>query len=1038
MAKSNGRRTGAPEPGEARELPSVEHEVRTSGDGFEAARRRRELSFRQRAMEDFKTTMREAARYGEIKRSPYGFKPVAVMTAITAVSAIDASVFGIAFPEIVKDLDVDIIQLIGIFSIISFFLIFATLGLAWLADRYRRVPFLGIGAIVSGLNSVVTAGSHGPITFGAAQAGNAVGEQILDVPIASLNADYYPVDVRGKVFAFRGVIGRLLRVAGPLIIAYVATATSLKWRLPWLITGPLLVLTGVLSLLVLREPVRGYMERKAVGVDEEEALEAEEPVSFGEAWRTIWGIRTVRRLFISNIPLGIADYIFGVFFTVLLFEHYGLGIRQRAFMFAGVAAVALPFGFMAGGVLDRLVRYRPQRVLVFTGLLSVVASIFFFGVGFAPPLWVLIACFAVYVSASALLGPARSFLFVQILPANVRTMGVQVFLLADIPGTIFRFFILAFVFSRWGTQGAIFSTIPLYLLSAFIELSAAGLFERDMRSAAASQAAAAEWRAARAAGRAKLLVCRDVDVEYDGVQVLFGVDFDVEEGDIVALLGTNGAGKSTLLRAINGTHEASSGAVVFDGRDITHMPPHEIAARGIVSMPGGRGVFPDLTVRENLMLGNWLTEEDQAEKRLAEAIEMFPVLNQRANERAQLLSGGEQQMLSLAMAFLNKPRLLVIDELSLGLSPAAVQQLIEVVRRIHAQGTTIIVVEQSVNVALTVAERAIFMEKGEVRFVGLTEDLLRRPDILRAVYVKGTGALSASPRSAVKAERDRRRYAIEQARPILEVTDLTKSFGGVKAVESVSFELREGEALGLIGPNGAGKTTVFDLVSGYQIPDGGTVLYEGVDVTTLPAEERAKLGLIRRFQDARLFPSLSVYENILVSLERRAEVRSILLTTLQVPQARQAERRQRRRADRLIELLELGAYRDKFVKELSTGLRRITDIACVLATEPRLLLLDEPSTGIAQAESENLAPMLRRVRHETGCSMLVIEHDMPLISEISDELLAMDQGKVVVRGFPDVVLNDERVITSYLGTSENVIERSGLGAATRRKVKQKT
>jgi branched-chain amino acid transport system ATP-binding protein len=129
-------------------------------------------------------------------------------------------------------------------------------------------------------------------------------------------------------------------------------------------------------------------------------------------------------------------------------------------------------------------------------------------------------------------------------------------------------------------------------------------------------------------------------------------------------------------------------------------------------------------------------------------------------------------------------------------------------------------------------------------------------------------------------------------------------------------------------------------------------------------------------------------------------------------------------------------FRDKFVKELSTGLRRITDIACVLATEPRLLLLDEPSTGIAQAESENLAPLLRRVRHETGCSMLVIEHDMPLISEVSDELLAMDQGSVVMRGTPDVVLNDERVIASYLGTSENVIERSGLGGS-RRKVTQK-
>ena len=133
----------------------------------------------------------------------------------------------------------------------------------------------------------------------------------------------------------------------------------------------------------------------------------------------------------------------------------------------------------------------------------------------------------------------------------------------------------------------------------------------------------------------------------------------------------------------------------------------------------------------------------------------------------------------------------------------------------------------------------------------------------------------------------------------------------------------------------------------------------------------------------------------------------------------------RPRADRLIELLELGAYRDKFVKELSTGLRRIVDLACVLAAEPKVLLLDEPSSGIAQAEAEGLGAAAARVRFETGCSILIIEHDMPLISAVSDELIALDQGRVVVRGTPDDVLNDERVIESYLGTSEAAVKRSG-------------
>ncbi len=1002
-------------------------------EALEVARRRQELSFWQRALFDFKRTLREAARYGEIARSPFGLRPIVVLTVIGGIGALEGSVLGLAIPDVIKDLDIDVVRLVGIFSIVGFLMIFVSLGLAWFADRIRRAPLVGIGTIIYGAASLGTAGVQRDLTLGVAQGVSGVGNKIIDVPLSSLSADYYPVGVRGKVFALSGVIGRVLGIAAPVIVAYLATATSLSWRLVYLITGPLLILAGIWAIFALKEPIRGYMERRAVGLSDEEARVPEPPVSFGEAWRTIWAIRTLRRLFIGAIPAGVGEYIFGFFFAILLFEKYGLSLRERAFLFAGLAVFALPFGFAAGGIVDALTRRRPQRVLVFSGLLGVASSFFILGIAAAPPLWMLAIVFIGFGCAGALLGPAKSVLFVQILPAHVRTMGASVTLLAAIPGTIARFFLINYVVERWGTQGALYAASPLIILSALIDLSAAGLFERDMRSAMASQAASAVWRAAKNAGRAKLLVCRDVDVDYDGVQVLFGVDFDVDEGEIVALLGTNGAGKSTLLRAINGTHEASSGAVVFDGRDITHMPPHEVARRGVVSMPGGRGIFPDLSVTENLMLGTWITESEDAEERLKEVFALFPILEERANERAQLLSGGEQQMLSLALAFLNKPRLLIIDELSLGLSPVVVQQLIEIVKQIHAQGATVIVVEQSVNVALSLAERAIFMEKGEVRFVGRTEELLKRPDILRAVYVKGTGTLGGT-QSAVKGERERRRYSIEGARSVLQVEGVSKTFGGVTAVTDVSFDLREGESLGLIGPNGAGKTTVFDLVSGYQTVDGGRITYEALDVTHLPAEERAKLGLVRRFQDARLFPSLSVYENILVALERQAEVRSIFLTTLQVPQARQAEARQRQRADRLIELLDLGAYRDKFVKELSTGLRRITDIACVLATEPRLLLLDEPSTGIAQAESENLGPLLRRIRHETGCSLLIIEHDMSLISQISDELLAMDQGRVLVRGTPEEVLNDDRVVSSYLGISDNLVEASSRKRTNKRKV----
>lgn len=985
-----------------------------------------EPSFLKKGKANFKQYLKEAADYGSLRRTPYGLRPLIVFVILSIGVAIDARIFGLAAPEIIQDLDLDIAKLLATLGILGFFLIFGTLGLAFLADRVRRVPIVALGAILSGIGSIFTSRSSTLWTLGVSRATDQVGGQALSVPISSLTADYYPPDSRGKAVALVGVIGRVVGISAPVIIAALVVATPLGWRFPYIVTAPILILSGILTFVALREPIRGYMERKSLGLPEEEARIPEESASFGEAWRTIWAIRTVRRLFISDIPGSAGDRIWAIFFSIFLFEQYQMNITERGWLSAGVALVALPFGFLAGGVVDVLLRRRPQRILVFSGILSLATSIAVFGIASAPPLWVLVAIFIMFGSVSALIGPARSVLYLNILPAHIRTLGTSVTILAQVPGTIFQTFAIGFFFINYGIQGALAVAGAFFFISSLIELSAAGLFERDMRAALASQVASEEWRRARDEGKGKLLVCRDLDVEYDGVQVLFGIDFDVEENEIIALLGTNGAGKSTLLRAISGVQEASAGAIVFDGRDITHIPPHEISQRGVIHMPGGRGVFPALTVKDNLLLGTWMLEDSEQEASMNEVFEIFPILSERRNERAGLLSGGEQQMLSLAQAFLSKPKLLMIDELSLGLSPAIVGQLIEVVKAIHQRGITIIIVEQSVNVALTIAEKAIFMEKGEVRFVGKTSDLLTRPDILRAVYVKGTGALTSAPTSGVKTEKELKRYELERARNILEVVGLRKSYGGIRAVNDVSFELREGESLGLIGPNGAGKTTIFDLISGYQLPDAGQIRYEGVDLTSLRPDERAKLRMVRRFQDARLFPSLTVYENLLVALDTKLDVRNIFITMLQVPQVRQSERRIRRRAEGLIELLELGAYRDKFVKELSTGLRRIVDIACVLAAEPKVLLLDEPSSGIAQAEAEGLGPLLRRVKFETGCSLLVIEHDMPLISAISDELIALDQGTVVIRGTPDEVLNDERVIESYLGTSEEVVKRSGL------------
>ena len=532
-----------------------------------------------------------------------------------------------------------------------------------------------------------------------------------------------------------------------------------------------------------------------------------------------------------------------------------------------------------------------------------------------------------------------------------------------------------------------------------------------------------------------LLSCRGVDMAYGPVQILFGVDFDVHQGEIVALLGTNGAGKSTLLKGICGLVKPKRGTVVFNGDDITDLPADVTTHRGIALMPGGKGVFPTLSVAENLRLFAWLTRKDadEIEATRKEVFELFPILHQRQDQMAGDLSGGEQQMLALGGALMTKPELLMIDELSLGLAPTIVGQLLDVVREIHRRGTTIVIVEQSINVALQLAQRAVFMEKGEVRFEGATADLLDRPDILRSVFIAGAAAADADAPAKVKAPPRHGGKAMTNgdARVLLETIELTKRFGGITAVDEVDLQLKDGEILGLIGHNGAGKTTLMDCVSGFLPIDGGRIELQGRDVGDLAPHDRAVLGLGRSFQDALLYPTLTVAETISVALERHLESKDMLAAALQLPASYESELAVSDRAEELIEMMGLGAFREKLTGELSTGTRRIVDLACVLAQQPSVLMLDEPSGGVAQRETEALGPLLLRVRDRTGCSILVIEHDMPLLSSICDRMVALELGAVIAAGTPTEVLEHPKVIESYLGTDESAIARSGTGTKHR-------
>ncbi|HEX4176743.1 MAG TPA: ATP-binding cassette domain-containing protein [Acidimicrobiales bacterium] len=545
---------------------------------------------------------------------------------------------------------------------------------------------------------------------------------------------------------------------------------------------------------------------------------------------------------------------------------------------------------------------------------------------------------------------------------------------------------------------------------------------------------------------AALFSCQKVEVSYGPVQILFGVDLEVQEGEIVALLGTNGAGKSTLLKGASGLVRVGDGSVSLAGERITKEPAEVIARKGLSLMPGGRGIFPTLTVEENLRLGTWMVRKDHGAVREARerVMDLFPILRQRRGQQAGNLSGGEQQMLSLSMALMVTPKVLMIDELSLGLAPTVVSQLLEVVKLLHQQGTTIVVVEQSVNVALELADRAVFLEKGEVRFSGRTVDLLERPDILRSVFIAGAGSVegtvvtpdagpdvdrhvhATATASFIAPDLRQRVPPSAEAPAILECNGVRKSFGGIAALQDISLTLRDGEILGLIGHNGAGKTTFFDCVSGFLPTDGGRIRLGGVDIDTWPAHLRATAGLGRTFQEARLFPSLTVAETIEVAQERHIQSRDMVAAGLRLPASLDSEADVAERAEELIAMMGLDAFREKLVGELSTGTRRIVELACVLAQEPGVLLLDEPSGGVAQRETEAMGPLLVRVQQHTGCSILVVEHDMPLLTAVCDRMIALELGEVIAEGTPAEVLEHPAVIESYLGTDESTIRRSGV------------
>ena len=649
-------------------------------------------------------------------------------------------------PDIQRSLGISDTVLFGVLGFGGVALVLGTVPMAALADRIRRVALIqimsGFWAVATFLSGLVV----NPVQLFWATAATGLG-QAYRIPVSnSLITDTYPIQARSRIFAFEGVgrpIGQLL---GPLLVGGIAVSIGGDdaWRYAFFILAVPPVLLG-LTALRLREPERGRFEQDAV-LSGEDALDVDElEPSMSTAFARLRKIRTFYALATGIGVVGFALIVVPGQFNLLLDRKYGLDALERGIVESLIwlgSLVSIP---IAGRVFGRKFREDPDSVVRIMGTLIMAAGLLYLVVLPVKTLGLLILGLALAQALISAALVAAPMIIAAVSPYRIRTQAfallpVFIFLMGGFFGGLLGGQISDVYSNR---TAMLILGPPGALLGGWLIRRGAHHIRRDISLSVEELLEEQEEARKIVAGDDEVpaLQVRNLDFSYGPVQVLFDVSFDVAPGEVVALLGTNGAGKSTLLRAISGLGIPDRGVVRLNGRTITYAEAETRFRVGIVQLRGGAGTFPGLSIGDNLrasLLGIEL-EPDEIERRVGVAVERFPALQGRLNENAESLSGGQQQMLALAMALIQEPEILLIDELSLGLAPVIVQELLGVIEQLKADGQAMVIVEQSLNVALAFADRAVFMEKGQVRFSGPAQELAERGDLARAVFLGGEG-----------------------------------------------------------------------------------------------------------------------------------------------------------------------------------------------------------------------------------------------------------------------------------------------------------
>ncbi|CAM8628153.1 MAG: MFS transporter [Actinomycetia bacterium] len=651
-------------------------------------------------------------------------------------------------PDIQESLDISDTTLLGLISFGGVVLVLASLPFAWLADRYSRTKVLSIATAVWGACGVGLGFIVNPFQMAFGTAGTGIGKS-ANIPITpSLIADQYPIGVRTRMFAAQTLGRPIGQVVGPIVaggIVLIAGDQAGDWRwVFWMFGFPAVGLA--IAFAFKREPKRGRNEQEAVfGEDITETENLDGPVRLSAAMARLKKVRTFYFLIVGIGVLGFALVAVPATFNLLMKDVYGYGAFQRGWIMSitwSVSVIAIP---IAGRYGERLFRRNPPSALKLMGA-SILMYGFFLTVGLRfQQAAILIAFFAIGNACQGMaftqLGPTISAVVPYQMRAQAFSMvGVYIFLMGGFFGGL-----LTGAFSdAFGQRTALTVVIPVAtLIGGLMIIYGSRYMKRDISLTVSELIEMQEEQKRMAADpeNIPMLQVRNVDASYGTLQVLFDVSFEVKRGECLALLGTNGAGKSTILRSISGLLNPDRGVIRMNGRTITLVDPQYRVALGMMQIPGGEAVFPSMTVSENLEIWSELIEDkEKRAERIEETFAVFPELLHLVDSRAGSLSGGQQQMLALGKAIMLEPELLLIDELSLGLAPIVVQRLLGIVEKLKEQGTTMVLVEQSVNVALAVADRAVFMERGQVKFEGPAQELLERDDLLRAVFLSGEGA----------------------------------------------------------------------------------------------------------------------------------------------------------------------------------------------------------------------------------------------------------------------------------------------------------